>query len=69
MRPSRGEKWKQPRLRARVGVDAQRVGVLPRDVQAAGHAHDGARAVGLALVARALVGGRIPGVDERQRGG
>ena len=66
----------QARLRAGVGLDLQRVVVLPGDVQAAGHAHDGGRAVRFALQAGGFVLGRIPGIDhlagvgvERDAGG
>jgi hypothetical protein len=47
-----------------VAVDMQRVVVLPGDVNAPRHAHDRGGAERLALVARRLVGRRIPGVGD-----
>src|SRR5262249_24608066 len=44
--PARGpsgtalRKVKEPRLRTRVRLEAQGIGILPRDVQPPGHAHD-----------------------------
>ena len=57
----------EARLPAGVGLDAKRVGILPGDVQAAGDAHDVAGPIRLALLARARVRSRIPGVDDRHR--
>ena len=56
----RAAEAKQPRLRAGVGLDLQRRVVLPGDPQPPGQAHDAARAVGAALLARGFVLRRIP---------
>jgi hypothetical protein len=45
-RPSRRSELEEPRLRARVEIDAQRLVVLPGDVQATGLAHEAADAEG-----------------------
>ena len=54
----------QPRLLSRVGVQPQGVVVLPGDVHAQGHAHDGGRAVRPAQQARGFVPGRVPGLAD-----
>ena len=50
----------QTGLRSGVGLDFERVLIGPGDVEAAGHAHDGGRAVGFALFASRGVLGRDP---------
>ena len=66
----RTTEMQQAGLRARIGVDSQRVVILPVDVQSARHAHDRGGTVRLALIAGRLIRGRIPGVGHlRCRGG
>ena len=60
-RCARRAKGEQARLCAGVGLDLQRVVVLPGDVDSAGHAHDAAHAVRPALLAGCFVSRRIPG--------
>src|SRR5271156_5283282 len=57
---SRRAEMEDARLLARVGFDLQRVVVLPGDMQAPGDTHEGRRAVGLALLPRGFVLGRVP---------
>ena len=54
----------QPGLLPGVELDLQRVVVLPGDVQPAGLPHDAADAVRLALIARRVVLGQVPGVGD-----
>src|SRR5439155_12965552 len=60
---------KQPRLRAGIRLDLQRLLVLPGDVHAAGDAHDIADAVRSTRVAVGGVLRGIPGVGRAPRGG
>ena len=50
----------QPRLRAEIGLDLQRVLVRPRDVQSRRQSHQTRRAIRPALLARLLVFGLVP---------
>src|SRR5262245_6115333 len=54
----------EPRLRAGIRVDLERVVVDPRNVQAAGHAHDGRRSVRAARFTSSFVLRRIPQVRD-----
>jgi len=66
-RPSRGLpviEVQQTSLFSSVSFHFESAIVLPRDVDASGHAHDGRRAVGAALLAGSFIFGWIPGVGE-----
>src|ERR1700733_5507562 len=52
----------QPGLCAGIAIDAERVVVLPSDMQAGGHAHQPSGAISFALLTAGFVLGGIPGV-------
>src|SRR5579864_505218 len=56
----RRSEMQNARLRSLIGLDLQRVIVLPGDVQMRGLPHHARRAVGLALIAVGFVLGRVP---------
>ena len=55
-----GPELKQARLRAVVPLNLEGIGILPRDVQPPGQAHEVRGAVRAALLPGRLVAGRVP---------